>query len=118
MVSTSRVARQTLSMRLGMLRFTRLTNGFRKRLKNHLHMLSLYFVHSLFVRMHKPFRMTPAMAAGVTNTLHDMAWIVAISTRLHPPQSHAAPTRKKIIQAETPPARHGNCQRTASSAMV
>jgi len=69
------VARQTLSMRLGMRLFTRLTNGFRKRLKNHLHMLSLYFVHSLFVRMHKTFRMTPAMAAGVTNTLHDMAWI-------------------------------------------
>jgi IS1 family transposase len=78
LVSTSHVERQNLSMRMGMRRFTRLTNGFSKKLENHLHMLSLYFVHYNFVRMHKTLKMTPAMAAGVTNTLHDMAWLVGI----------------------------------------
>ena len=41
-------------------------------------MLSLYFVHYNFVRVHKSLRMTPAMAAGVSATLHDMAWIVGL----------------------------------------
>ncbi len=77
-VSTSHVERQNLSMRMGMRRFTRLTNGFSKKLENHLHMLSLYFVHYNFVRMHKSLRMTPAMAAGVSDTLHDMEWIVGL----------------------------------------
>ena len=58
---------------MGMRRFTRLTNGFSKKLENHLHMLSFYFLHYNFVRMHKSLKMTPAMAAGVSDTLHDMA---------------------------------------------
>jgi hypothetical protein len=78
MVSTSHVERQNLTMRMGMRRFTRLTNGFSKKLENHLHMLSLYFVHYNFVRVHKSLRMTPAMAAGVSKTLHDMEWLVGI----------------------------------------
>jgi IS1 family transposase len=77
-ISTSHVERQNLTMRMGMRRFTRLTNGFSKKLENHLHMLSLYFVHYNFVRVHKSLRMTPAMAAGVSDTLHDMAWLVGI----------------------------------------
>jgi IS1 family transposase len=77
-ISTSHVERQNLSMRMGMRRFTRLTNGFSKKLENHLYMLSLYFVHYNFVRVHKTLRMTPAMAAGVTDTLHDMTWLVAM----------------------------------------
>ena len=77
-VSTSYVERQNLTMRMGMRRFTRLTNAFSKKLENHLHMLSLYFVHYNFCRMHKSLRMSPAMAAGVSNTLHDMEWIVSL----------------------------------------
>lgn len=77
-VSTSYVERQNLSMRMGMRRFTRLTNAFSKKLENHLHMLSLYFVHYNFVRVHKSLKMTPAMAAGITDTLHDMEWIVGL----------------------------------------
>ena len=77
-VSTSYVERQNLTMRMGMRRFTRLTNAFSKKLENHLLMLSLYFVHYNFVRIHSSLRMTPAMAAGVSETLHDMEWIVGL----------------------------------------
>lgn len=94
-VSTSHVERQNLTMRMGMRRFTRLTNGFSKKLENHLHMLSLYFVHYNFVRMHKSLKMTPAMAAGVTNTLHDMAWLVGIIDAAAPAPKPRGPYRKK-----------------------
>ncbi|MEM6388704.1 MAG: IS1 family transposase [Pseudomonadota bacterium] len=77
-ISTSYVERQNLSMRMGMRRFTHLTNAFSKKLQNHLHMLSLYFVHYNFVRIHKTLKMTPAMAAGIDDTLHDMEWIVGL----------------------------------------
>ena len=73
--STSYVERQNLTMRMGMRRYTRKTNGFSKRLNYHLNMLSLYFVHYNFVRIHSSLRMPPAMAAGLTDTLHDMEWL-------------------------------------------
>lgn len=95
LVSTSHVERQNLSMRMGMRCFTRLTNGFSKKLENHLHMLSLYFVHYNFVRMHKTLKMTPAMAAGVTNTLHDMAWLVEIIDAAAPAPKPRGPYKKK-----------------------
>jgi len=86
-VTTSYVERQNLTMRMGMRRFTRLTNGFSKKLENHIHMLSLYFVHYNFVRIHKSLKMTPAMAAGVIDTLYDMEWIVRlIDTRAPKPK--------------------------------
>lgn len=95
MISTSHVERQNLTMRMGMRRFTRLTNGFSKKLENHLHMLSLYFVHYNFVRMHKTLKMTPAMAAGVTNTLHDMQWLVGIIDAAAPKPGPRGPYKKK-----------------------
>lgn len=95
--STSHVERQNLSMRMGMRRFTRLTNGFSKKLENHLHMLSLYFVHYNFVRMHKSLKMTPAMAAGVTDMLHDMTWLVGIIDAAAPPPKPRGPYKKKIV---------------------
>lgn len=71
-VSTSHVERQNLSMRMGMRRFNRLPNRFSRQLENHIHMLSLYFLHNNFLRIHKTLGMSPAMAAGLSDTLHDM----------------------------------------------
>jgi IS1 family transposase len=96
-VSTSYVERQNLTMRMGMRRFTRLANGFSKKLENHLHMLSLYFVHHNFVRMQKSLRMTPAMAVGVTDTLHDMEWIVGLIDARAPAPKKREPYRKKDL---------------------
>ena len=61
-----------------MRRFTRLTNAFSKQLENHLHMLSLYFVHYHFCRVHKSLRTSPTMAAAVDDKLRDVAWIVGL----------------------------------------
>ncbi len=77
-ISTSYVERQNVTMRMSMRRFTRLTNAFSKRIDNHCHALALYFVWYNFVRIHKTLRVTPAMAAGVTDTLRDMEWIVSL----------------------------------------
>jgi hypothetical protein len=77
-ISTSYVERQNLSMRMGMRRFTRLTNAFSKKLENHMHALSIYFMHYNFVRIHQTLRVTPAMASGVTERLWDLNDIVAV----------------------------------------
>ena len=77
-VSTSYVERQNLTMRMSMRRFTRLTNAFSKKLENHVRMLALYFLHYNFCRIHKTLRVSPAMAAGLTDILHDMEWIVGL----------------------------------------
>jgi len=94
-ISTSHVERANLSMRMGMRRFTRLTNAFSKKLENHLHMLSLYFVHYNFVRIHKTLKVTPAMAAGVSDTLHDMEWIVGLIDAAAPAPKKRGPYKPR-----------------------
>jgi len=71
-VSTSYVERQNLTMRMQMRRFTRLTNAFSKKFENHMHMVSLYTVWYNFIRIHKTLKMSPAMAAGISDTLWSM----------------------------------------------
>ena len=93
-VSTSHVERQNLTMRMGMRRFTRLTNAFSKKLENHLHMLSLYFVHYNFCRIHKTLRVTPAMEAGVSDTLRDVEWIVSLIDARAPAPQKRGPYNK------------------------
>ena len=68
-ISTSYVERHNLTMRMSMRRFTRLTNIFSKKIDNHIHALSLYFVWFNFCRQHKALRLSPAMAAGIADRL-------------------------------------------------
>ncbi len=75
-ISTSLVERQNLTMRMSMRRFTRLTNGFSKKVENMRAAVSLHFAHYNFVRLHKTLRMTPAMAAGVENRLWSLEELV------------------------------------------
>jgi IS1 family transposase len=77
-VSTSQTERQNLSMRMGMRRFTRLTNAFSKKLENLEHNVALYFMHYNFCRIHMSLRVTPAMEAGISDHVWTMAEIVAL----------------------------------------
>lgn len=77
-VSTSYIERANLTMRMGMRRFTRLTNAFSKKIENHAAAVALHMMHYNFVRIHQTLRMTPAMAAGVTGKLWEIADIVAL----------------------------------------
>lgn len=77
-ISTSYVERQNLSMRMGMRRFTRLTNGFSKKFENHGHQVALYFFHYNFCRVHKSLRVTPAMEAGLTDHVWTLQELVAL----------------------------------------
>jgi len=81
-ISTSYVERQNLTMRMGMRRFTRLTNGFSKKAENLAAAVSLHFMYYNFARAHKslsnPYPRTPAMAAGVTTHLWTLKDIAAL----------------------------------------
>jgi IS1 family transposase len=77
-VSTSYVERQNLTMRIHMRRFTRLTNGFSKKVENHAYAVALHFVFYNFVRIHKTLRCSPGIAAGVATRLWDIKDIVAL----------------------------------------
>jgi IS1 family transposase len=77
-VSTSYVERANLSIRMQNRRFTRLTNAFSKKFTSHVHALGLYFAFYNFIRIHKTLRVTPAMAAGITDRLWTLEDIVAL----------------------------------------
>jgi IS1 family transposase len=77
-ISTSYVERQNLTMRMHMRRFTRLTNAFSKKLENHIAAVALHFMYYNFIKIHSTLRVTPAMAAGVTNKLWDMSDVVVL----------------------------------------
>jgi IS1 family transposase len=86
MISTSHVERMNLNMRMGMRRFTRLTNAFSKKYSNHCDALALYFFHYNFCRQHKSLRVSPAMAAGVTDELLSMEHLCRIMDEANPPK--------------------------------
>jgi IS1 family transposase len=94
-VSTSYLERQNLTMRMSMRRFTRLTNGFSKKLENHVHALALYFVHYNFCRIHKTLRMSPAMAAGVTERLWSLDDVIARIDADAPKPGKRGPYKKR-----------------------
>jgi IS1 family transposase len=78
-ISTSYIERQNLTMRMGMRRFTRLTNAFSKKLENHIASIAIHCMYYNFVRIHQTLRVTPAMAAGVTDRLWELEDLVALA---------------------------------------
>jgi hypothetical protein len=77
-ISTSYVERQNLTMRMSMRRFTRLTNGFSKKLENHAAAVALHYMHYNFARIHKTLRVTPAMQAGLSDHVWNISEIVGL----------------------------------------
>jgi hypothetical protein len=79
-ISTSCIERQNLTMRMGMRRFARLTNGFSKKMENHCLAIALHFVYYNFVRVHKTLRVTPAIEAGLTKKPMTLEELVQLPT--------------------------------------
>jgi IS1 family transposase len=77
-VSTSYVERSNLTQRMHNRCFTRLTNGFSKKFENHAYSVALFAMYYNFVKIHSTLRVTPAMAAGVSDRLWEVADIVAL----------------------------------------
>src|SRR5690348_9542201 len=77
-VSTSYVERQNLTMRMSMRRFTRLTNGFSKKLESHVASVALHYMHYNFCRIHQTLRVTPAMQAGVSDHVWEIHELIAL----------------------------------------
>jgi IS1 family transposase len=77
-ISTSYAERQNLTMRMGMRRFTRLTNAFSKKVENHAYQVALHFMYYNFCRIHASLRVTPAMESGVTDHVWSIEEIVAL----------------------------------------
>lgn len=89
-ISTSHIERQNLTMRMHMRRFTRLTNGFSKKIENHGYAIALHFVYYNFVKQHKTLRVTPAMAAGITKRFMSIEDIVNLVVE-------EAPKKKRLV---------------------
>jgi IS1 family transposase len=77
-ISTSYVERQNLTMRMGMRRFTRLTNGFSKKVENHAAAIAIHYMHYNFCRIHQSLRITPAMAAGICDHVWSIEEMVGL----------------------------------------
>ncbi len=77
-ISTSFVERQNLNLRMGVRRFTRLTNAFSKKFENHCHMVAIYHAYYNFCRVHQTLRVTPAMEAGIANHVWSLEELVGL----------------------------------------
>jgi hypothetical protein len=95
-VSTSYVERSNLTFRMQNRRFTRLTNGFSKKLENHAYSVALFVMFYNFTRIHKTLRVTPAMQAGVTDRLWDVKDIVALIEAEEAKPAKRGPYKKKL----------------------
>jgi len=96
-VSTSYVERQNLTMRMHMRRFTRLTNGFSKKVENHAHAVALHMMYYNFVRIHKTLRVTPAMAAGVADRLWEIEDIAMLVEAAEAKPAKRGPYKKQDL---------------------
>ncbi|WP_339631019.1 DDE-type integrase/transposase/recombinase [uncultured Sneathiella sp.] len=95
LVSTSHIERQNLTMRMHMRRFTRLTNGFSKKVENHAYAVALHFMYYNYVRVHQTLKVSPAMQAGLTDRLWDIKDIVALIDADEPTPKKRGPYKKK-----------------------
>jgi IS1 family transposase len=93
-VSTSFAERQNLNLRMHMRRFTRLTNAFSKKVENHVWSMALFTTYYNFVRIHKTLRMSPAMAASVTDRLWEIGDIVTLLEAAESPAKVRGPYKK------------------------
>jgi IS1 family transposase len=94
-VSTSFAERQNLTLRMSSRRFTRLTNAFSKKLENHALSVALHYMHYDFCRIHKTLRVTPAMAAGVTDRLWTIADLAGLVEEAEPKSGKRGPYKKQ-----------------------
>jgi len=100
-ISTSYVERQNLNLRMGMRRFTRLTNAFSKSAEAHYAMMCLYVVFHNFIRDHKTLRMTPAEAAGLVTsamTVSDIVDLIDARAELPKPRGPYKPRQPKAVK--------------------
>ena len=104
-VGTSHIERQNLTMRMGMRRFTRLTNAFSKQAESHAYAVALHFMHHNFCRTPKTLRMTPAMAAGLVSSPWEVEDIVALVEAAGEAPKKRGPyaPRKKTFQTDPLP---------------
>jgi IS1 family transposase len=94
-ISTSYVERNNLTMRMHMRRFTRLTNGFSKKIEQHANAVALHMMYYNFVKIHGKTRMSPAMAAGVTDCLWEIGDIVKLIEANDAPVGKRGPYKKR-----------------------
>jgi hypothetical protein len=97
-ISTSYVERQNLSLRMGQRRFTRLTNGFSKKLDNHVAAVALYVAHYNLCRVHEALKMTPAKAIGISDRVWTIGDLIdaALATQSIAPLPTAPDRRKRF----------------------
>jgi hypothetical protein len=93
-VSTSYLERHNLSMRMAMRRFTRLTNAFSKKIQNHAAMVAIYAVHYNFARIHKTLRITPSMAAGLSDHVWTLEEIILMADSYTPAPNPRGPYKR------------------------
>lgn len=93
-ISTSLVERQNLTMRMSMRRFSRLTNAHSKKVENHMHAVSLHFMFYNFARIHSTLKVTPAMAAGISDHVWSVEEIASLATI-------EAPKKRRLYKKRT-----------------
>jgi IS1 family transposase len=94
-ISTSYVERHNLTMRMQMRRFTRLTNAFSKKFEHHVHMVALYTVWYNYVKLHRAHRLSPAMAAGISDKLWSVEDIAKLVEAAQAKPAKRGPYKKR-----------------------
>ena len=92
-ISTSLVERQNLNFRMGVKRYTRLANSFSKKLENHVYHTALFVTYHNWIRIHTTTKVTPAMAAWLTQELYDVKWLAEMVEADQPKPQKPGPAK-------------------------